>query len=121
MTIAQKFLEIDKSLTMYMEPLKKWAQHFPDSKFAIAISLYFKLSFDEGPIFAILYWKTAQGLKHIYVVKNTTSEIINCLNFILSKPFLAIKILFTNFNHLIKAKSSLDFNMRTIQKFVYAG
>ena len=76
---------------MYMEPLKKWAQHGPDSNFTIAISLYFKPSFDEGPIFATLYWKAVQGLKHIYVVKNTSSEIINCLDFILSKPFLAFR------------------------------
>ena len=29
--------------------------------------------------------------KNIYVVKNTSSEIINCLDFILSKPFLAFR------------------------------
>ena len=36
----------------------------------------------------------------------------------LSWPSEAIKLLFAYFNHLIKAKSSLYFNMRTIQKFV---
>ena len=76
---------------MYMVPLKKWAQYFPDSNFTSAISLCFKLSFDEGPIFTILYWKAVQGLKHIYVVKNTSSERINSLYFILSKPFLAFR------------------------------
>ena len=42
----------------------RWGHHGPDSNFTIAISLYFKLSFDEGPIFTILYWKAGQGLKH---------------------------------------------------------
>ena len=103
---------------MYMEPLKKWAQHGPDSNFTIAISLYFKPSFDEGPIFTTLYWKTAQGLKHIYVVKNTRSEKISCIDFNFQSlfwPLEAIKILFAYFNHLIKAKSSLDFTRRIIQ------
>ena len=63
----------------------------PDSNFKIAISLYFKLSFDEGPIFTTLYWKAVQGLKHTYVVKNKSSKIINWLDFILSKPFLAFR------------------------------
>ena len=76
---------------MYMVPLKKWAQYFPDSNFTSAISLCFKISFDEGPIFTILYWKAVQGLKHIFVVKNTSSERINSLYFILSKPFLAFR------------------------------
>jgi hypothetical protein len=35
----------------------------------------------------------------------------------LSWPSEAIKILFAYFNHLIKAKSSLDLNMRIIQNF----
>ena len=39
----------------------------------------------------------------------------------LSWPLEAIKILFAYFNHLMKAKSSLDFNMRIIQKFVSIG
>ena len=39
----------------------------------------------------------------------------------LSWPSEAIKLLFAYFNHLIKAKSSLDFKMRTIQKFVSVG
>ena len=61
--------------SMYMEPLTKWAQHGPDSNFAIAIPLYFKPSFYEGLIFTTFYWKAVQGLKHVYVVKNTSSEI----------------------------------------------
>ena len=77
--------------SMYMVPLNKWEQHGPDSNLTIAISLCFKHSSDEGPIFTIFYWKAVQGLKHIYVVKNTSSEIINCLDFILSKPFLAFR------------------------------
>ena len=84
-------LKYHNGLSMYMEPLKKWWQHGPDSNFTISISLYFKPSFDEGPIFTIFCWKAVQGLKHIYVVKNTSSEIINCLDFILSKPFLAFR------------------------------
>ena len=63
------------------------------------------------------YWKAVQGLKHIYVVKNTSLYIIDCLILYfqsLSGPLEAIKILFAHFNHLIKAKSLLDFNMRTI-------
>ena len=111
-------------LDMYMEPLKKWAQHISDWNFTISISLYFIPSYDEGPIFANLYWKAVQGLNHTYVVKNTSSEIINCLYFILSKPFWpleAIKLDFIYINHLIKAKSSLNFNMRTIQKLVSVG
>ena len=70
-------------------------------------------------------YKITQGcIRHTYVVKNTSSEIINCLDLILSKPFWpleAIEIHCVYINHLIKAKSSLDFNMRTIQKFVSAG
>ena len=77
--------------SMYMEPLTKWWQHGPDSNFTIAIPPYFKSSFDEGPIFTTLYWKAVQGLKHVYVLKNISSEIINCLVFILSKPFLAFR------------------------------
>ena len=53
---------------------KKWAQHFPYSNFTLSISLYFKPSFDEGPIFAIFCWKAVQGLKHIYVVKNRVQK-----------------------------------------------
>ena len=70
------------------------------------------------------YWKAVQGLKYIYVVKNTSLDIINCLIFYfqsLSWPLEAIKILFVYFNHLIKAKSSLDFNVRTNQKFAIVG
>ena len=107
-----------------MEPLKKGWQHGPDSKFTISIPLYFKPSFDEGPIFATLYWKAVQGLNHVYVVKNTSSEksIALILYFqSLSWPLEAIKILFVYFNHLIKAKSSLDFNVRTNQKFAIVG
>ena len=67
---------------------------------------------------------SVQGLKHIYVVKNTSTEILIALILYfqsLSWPLEAIKILFAYINHLIKAKSSLDFNMRTIQKFVSVG
>ena len=85
------WLTLHTSLSMYMVPLKKWWQHGPDSNLAISISLYSKPSFDEGPFFAIFYWKAVQGLKHIYVVKNTSSEIIKCLDFILWKPFLAFR------------------------------
>ena len=77
--------------SMYMVPLNKWEQHGPDSNLTIAISLCFKHSSDEGPIFTIFYWKAVQGLKHIYVVKNTSSEMINCLDFVLPKPFLAFR------------------------------
>ena len=48
------------------------------------------------------------------LVKNTSSEIINYLDLYfqsLSWPLEAIKILFAYNNHLIKAKSSLDFNI----------
>ena len=38
----------------------------------------------EGP-------RAVQGLKHTYVVKNTSSEMINCLDFVLPKPFQAFR------------------------------
>ena len=109
---------------MYMVPLKKWAQYFPDSNFTSAISLCFKLSFDEGPIFTIFYWKATQGFKHIYVEKNTVQkELIAFILYFqsLSWPLEAIKILFAYFNQPMKAKSSLDVNMRIIQKFLSVG
>ena len=84
-------LKYHNGLSMYMEPLKKWWQHGPDSNFTISVPLYFKPSFDESPIFATLYWKAVQDLKHIYVVKNTSSEMIDCLDFVLPKPFLAFR------------------------------
>ena len=93
---------------------EKWAQHFPYSNCTIPISLFFKSSFDEGPIFTIFYWKAVQGLKHIYVVKYKVQKWLIALILYfqsLSWPKEAIKILFVYINHLIKAKSSLDFNM----------
>ena len=33
-------------------------------KISLKWALYFKLLFDEGPIFTTLYWKAGQGLKH---------------------------------------------------------
>ena len=90
-SIKKIWVPFHTGLSMYMVPLKKWWQHGPDSNLAISISLYSKSSFDEGPFFAIFCWKAVQGLKHIYVVKNTSSEIINCLDFILWKPFLAFR------------------------------
>ena len=116
--------EYHYGFSMYMEPLTKWAQHGPDSNFAIAIPIYFKPSFYAGPIFTTFYWKAVPGLIHVYVVKTQVQKLSIALILYfksLSWPLEAIKILFAYFNHLIKAKSSLDFNMRTIQNVVIVG
>ena len=97
-------MEYHTGLSMYMVPLKKWEQHGPDSNLTILISLYSKLSFDEGPIFTILYWKAVQGLKHIYVVKNTSSE----LTWFCTLTFYYINIFCKKLKYKIKPNFSKD-------------